>query len=140
MPVTVTGTAQPTPMPTSTPTPHVIPDPGVTPARDTSAPIVTVARVRAPRLATLVKSGLPIRVGCSEPCALRVVAKAGSRELGRATRSLTAAGTATLRVKLTAKAKRAIRRRRSLKIKLTITATDFAGNRRVTTRTATVRR
>ena len=138
--VRVTGTATPMPTPTPTPTPQVNPGPGITSAKDTSAPVVTVPRIRAPRLAALVKSGLPVRVGCSEPCALRVVAKTGSRELGRATRSLTAAGTATLRVKLTAKAKRAVRRQRSLKVKLTITAADFAGNRRVTTRTVSVRR
>jgi PKD repeat protein len=145
--VTVSGTwvPTPTPEPSATPVPNPGPQATPSPAPDRVAPVVT-ATVKAPKLATLAKSGLPVKVRCSEACTVTVVLtvdkatakrlKLGTKlELGRATGK-----GGTVKIKLGAKARKAIAKQRSVKIKLTITAVDAAGNRRVTTKTLTVKR
>ena len=137
----------PTPTPEPTATPLAEPAPTTTPAPpgDKTAPRVT-ASVKAPKLAALLKSGLPVKVGCSETCTLTVVVtvdkatgkrlKLGSKlELGRATGK-----GGTVNVRLSAKAKAALKRQRSVTVKVTITAVDAAGNRTVTTRTVKLSR
>ena len=138
---------EPTPDPAPLPSP---PDGGPVRPTDTSAPVLTAAP-KAPKLAKLLTSGIPVKVGCSEACSVTVVAsvdkatakslKLGRKlEVGRIVKRLAAGKTATLSVKLSAKAKKAAKKQRSLKLKLTITAVDDAGNTKVTTKSVTVRR
>ena len=93
-----------------------------------------------------VKSGrVRVRVTCDEACSAAVqvrvtrkLAKAlGLRRktvIAKARGSVTAGRRKTLRTKLTAKARRALRRRKSLKLSLAATFTDTAGNRARKTR------
>ena len=86
-------------------------------------------------------------VSCSEPCTLQlqlVVDKQTARKvklgkkptvIGTLTRSL--AGSAKLKVKLTGKAKKRLKRAKSVKLSIRAIATDAAGN--AATRTATVK-
>ena len=151
---TATATAEPTPESTATPVPQ--PAPSATPAPpapapDTAAPQLTAAP-KAPKMAALVKSGIPVTVGCSEACKVTVVAtvdkatakrlKLGKKSLqvGKTTQNLAAGVKATLKVKLSGKAKKAAERQRSIKVTLTITAVDAAGNAKVSKKTVTVRR
>ena len=64
----------------------------------------------------------------------------GTLEVGRGSAKLTAAGTATVQVKLSARARKAAAARRTLRLKLAISAIDAAGNRRTVTRAVTVKR
>jgi hypothetical protein len=112
---------------------------------------VLTSTAAAPKLAALLKSGIPVKLGCSESCSVTVVAtvdkatakklKLGkSLEVGRGTGSLGAGKSASLSVKLNAKAKKGLKRQKSVKVKLTIVAVDAAGNRKETTKSVTVRR
>ena len=76
------------------------------PPADTAPPQLTAAP-KAPKLAALVKSGIPVTVGCSEACTVTVVAsvdkatakrlKLGkSLEVGKTTQDLAAAARPTL--------------------------------------------
>ncbi|HEY6887233.1 MAG TPA: PKD domain-containing protein, partial [Solirubrobacter sp.] len=129
----------PSPEPTATPLPN--PGPAATPAPqgDKTAPKVTASVKTATR-----KSGVSVKVGCSEACKVTVVLtvdKATAKRLKVAATLGRATGKAgTITVKLSAKAKAALKRQRSVKATLTITAVDAAGNRTVTTKTLTIRR
>jgi len=156
---TPSATASPTPTPTPTPTatasPNPLPappDPPAPPAPepDTTAPALTVT-VPATKLAALLKGGLTLRLSCSEPCSVTVAAtvdkatakrlKLGkSRQLARGTTSLPQSITKAVKLKLGAKVKKALRKQRTLKLRVTITAVDAAGNRKESTRTVTVRK
>jgi hypothetical protein len=150
---TPTPTANPTPTPTATPVVQPEPGPGVgtpPPPPDTSAPVVS-ASAKPAKLAKVIKSGLPVSVKCSEACSVTVVAEVDkatakrlklgkSLQVGRGSKRLGSAGSVAVPVKLTAKAKKAVKRQRSLKLKLTITATDAAGNKKVATKSVKVRK
>lgn len=109
------------------------------PAPDTHAPSVAIGGARKLKLAALMK-GPRFPVRCSEACradALLVLDRKtgkrfglGSRAaniVGRGSASL-ASGKGSVRVKLTAKARRKLRKVRSLKLALAVAATDAAGN------------
>ena len=118
---------------------------------DRTAPRGTI-RLGSRNLAKIVKSGrVPVRVTCDEACSAvvqvrvtRKLAKAlGLRRktvIAKAKGSVTAGTRKTLRGKLTRKARRAIRRRKSLKLSLAATFTDAAGNRAKQTRKGTLKR
>jgi hypothetical protein len=90
--------------------------------------------------------GLALTASCSEPCTLKlqlVVDKKTANKLklgkkptviGKLTRSVS--GTAKLKVKLTGKAKKRLKRAKSVKLTVEAIATDAAGN--ATTKTAKV--
>lgn len=113
----------------------VDPDPD-DPAKDTTAP--TVRLVSPKQKLKALKKGLAVRVTCSEACAGPVVAKPAKR--AKATRgirfsarvSLPAAGSATVRLKPTAKTrkklKRLVKARRTLKLTTTSRLADPSGN------------
>jgi PKD repeat protein len=140
----------PSPDPTvaaATPTPTATPLGGGTtpPAEDRTAPAVT-ASASAPKLAAALKSGLPVKVGCSERCTVTIIAtvdKATAKklklgkalEVGRATKQLAQGAPSSVNVKLSAKAKKAAKKLKTLKVKLTIAVVDAAGNRKQTTKT-----
>jgi hypothetical protein len=118
---------------------------------DRTAPKGTI-RLGSRNLAKIVKSGrVPVRVTCNEGCTAAVqvrvtrkLAKAlGLRRktvIAKAKGSVTAGGRKTLRPKLTAKARRAMRRRNSLKLSLAATFADAAGNKAKRARKGTLKR
>jgi hypothetical protein len=126
---------------------------GVTndPPLDRTAPKGTI-RLGSSDLAKAVKSGrVPATVTCDEPCQavvqFRVTRKlAKALGMGRKTVIATAKGNAaagrrtTLRGKLARKARRALRRRKSLKLSLAGSFTDAAGNKATQTRKGTLKR
>jgi hypothetical protein len=109
-------------------------------ALDRTAPRGTV-RLGSKNLAKAVKSGrIPLRVTCNERCSaaveVRVTRKQAKalrlgrkRVIAKAKGPVTAGRGKTLRAKLTAKARRALRRRNALKLTLAARFTDTAGNR-----------
>ena len=118
---------------------------------DRTAPRGTI-RLGSRNLAKTVKSGrVPVRVTCDEACSAvvevrvtRKLAKAlGLRRktvIAKAKGSTTAGRRKTLRGRLAPKARRAMRRRKSLKLRLVATFTDAAGNRAKQTRKGTLKR
>jgi hypothetical protein len=120
-------------------------------AADRTAPRGTI-RLGSRNLAKIVKSGrVPLKVTCDEACSAvvqvrltRKLAKAlGLRRktvIAKAKGSVRAGATKTLRGRLAARARRAMRRRNSLKLSLAATFTDAAGNRARQTRKGTLKR
>ena len=107
---------------------------------DTQAPTVRSAAAKT-KLATLLKKGLRVTANCSEACSvaaqLQIPAKTAKKlglgkkltVIGKGSASSANAGDVGIPVKLTKKAKARLKRARSLKAKLVVTATDAAGNR-----------
>jgi hypothetical protein len=102
--------------------------------------------VTAPKLSSLLSRGLSIKVTCSQACRTTVVAtvdkatakklKLGKKlELGRGT-----SARPTVTVKLNAKARKALRKARSLKLRLTITSVGADGTPVTARKTVTVKR
>lgn len=122
--------------------------PGVTTATAVS---VAMEPVRAQRLGRVTSRGLALRVDLEAAATLKVTlvaphATARRLRLGRRavvigtlTRSLKA-GRTTVTVRPRAKARRALRRVRSARLRVAIVATDAAGNRRSRAATVTLRR
>ena len=118
---------------------------------DGIAPRGTI-RLGSRNLRRIVKSGrVPVRVRCDEACSAAVqvrVTRKLAKALGlhrkiviaKAKGSARANRRKTLRAKLTRKARRALRRRKSLKLRLAATFTDSAGNRAKRTRKGTLKR
>jgi hypothetical protein len=109
------------------------------PPADKHAPSLTAAPGRT-KLATLLKKGLPVTVYCSEACVaearIEVDAKTAKKlklgkkavAIGSGKSTLPGVGSGKVTVKLTAKAKKALKRTRSLKVKVVTSARDLAGN------------
>lgn len=118
---------------------------------DRTAPRGTI-RLGSRNLAKIVKSGrIPITVTCDEGCSAvvevrvtRKLAKAlGLRRktvIAKAKGSVTAGRRKTLRGKLATRARRAMRQRNSLKLRLAATFTDAAGNKAKQARKGTLKR
>jgi hypothetical protein len=107
-------------------------------ASDTTPPVLTVSAAKQ-KLKALLAKGLALKASCSEACTLKIqlsVDKATARKLKLGSKpviigSLTTAGGSgarTLHVKLTAKARKALKRAKALKVKVRVIATDAAGN------------
>jgi hypothetical protein len=126
--------------PAATPLPGPAATPVPTPPKDLTAPAVTLAAKKA----TLAK-GVPVTLSVSENAsatlALTLDQKTARRlKLSRTVGTLKAAltpGTKTLAIKLTAKARKALKAVKRAKLTLTAVVTDTAGNN--TTKTLTVR-
>ena len=113
------------------------PAPGGPAGPDTTPPSATLAAPRQ-KLKAVIAKGLALRAACGEPCTFPlqlVLDKATAKKLklgrkaiviGRLTRSVD--GTATFKVKLTAKARKALKKAKHLKLAVRATATDAAGN------------
>lgn len=115
---------------------------------DRTAPKAKLALART-TLQKVLKSGfLRVTVTCDEACAISlradVTRKLGKRlggvKIAAGKGSLRAGRKTTVKVKLTRKARRALRRSRSVAFTLKATATDAAGNSSKATRKARVRR
>jgi hypothetical protein len=118
------------------------------PAGDSTGPRAVLA-LRRTTLQKVVKRGhLPVSVTCDEDCAVTLrahVARRLRRHLGgariaRGKGSGVAGRRFAVKVKLTRKARRGLRRRRSLAFTIEATAVDAAGNRRTASKRARVRR
>ena len=114
--------------------------PAATPAAsDRSAPAVRVTIARQ-RLSRVLRRGLAVTVGCSEPCKLEIDLLRGRARLAHASARLTTAGARTVVVKLGPRARRALRRMRTAKLTLKVRGRDAAGNARTATRSLTLKR
>ena len=112
-----------------------------------AAPLqIASTTVKAPKLSALLSHGLSVRVGCSATCTTTVVAsvdqatarklKLGKKlELGRGSGKGGA-----VRVKLSAKARKALRGVRSVKLRLTITAVGADGKAVEATKTLAIKK
>jgi hypothetical protein len=109
------------------------------PQADTTPPLVGL-KVARQRLAALIARGFAHSVTCDEPCRVTEQLTIGGVVVGRKTVILTNGGTAVVRIKLTAKAKKALRKAKVVKMKLKLIATDAKGNNRTKTKSITVRR
>jgi PKD repeat protein len=155
--ITVAGDPPPSSTPTPTPTPGAgtgsgaggaagsgtgsPPGAGGPRAADRTAPTVSARIARQP-LDTVRSKGLAMTLVASEACSVKVsleLDKATARrlKLERRPKGNVVVGTAqqtlvgpqaTARVKLTAKARKALRRVRSVKLRIALSATDSAGN------------
>jgi hypothetical protein len=106
---------------------------------------LTVAGFRAPKLATVLKSGLSVTVRCSASCRTTVVASVDkktakklhlrSRNIGRGK-----GFGAVVKVKLTNEAKRALKRVKSVQLTLTMTALGADGLGAAASRTLILKR
>jgi hypothetical protein len=125
------------PIPGGLPTPA--PAPGPTPKPDVPPALATVAAPPGVKRAALLKAGVKVPLACRRACrvtlealvdgktAKRVrLARSAKRPVvvGKAVRSLPAAGKATVTIKLTAKARRALRTARRFALTLRSTATE----------------
>lgn len=119
------------------------------PARDTAAPLARLSGRRTQKLGRSVA----VTVTCqNEACRAAgtasttnvPVVKSKRFALRRTTRSIRSGGRATLRLRLSAKARRAIRRalrnRRRVSVRVRVTVSDAAGNSRVLRRTVRLKR
>jgi Ca2+-binding RTX toxin-like protein len=129
----------------------VVTDPPRTGARpDRSAPRLAVRVGRRHRLAA-VAAGVVVRLRCSEACALTAelgISRRRARRLGLGRTRVVAGGSARLRgagttyafVRFTRRTRRALARGGRVRVALTTTALDDAGNRRRSTRALTLSR
>jgi tripartite motif-containing protein 71 len=122
-------------------------EPGSGPAADTVAPHIALTGRRVQRAGAVRRRGLTLRIRSDEPAGFRIAATisrrsarrlglaspAGARRvtIGRASADLAAAGGRRLRVRLTARARRALSRLGSRRLAAAVRAgaTDRAGNR-----------
>jgi VCBS repeat-containing protein len=74
------------------------------------------------------------------PFRARAPRQARTQVIGRGSGRLTAAGRTTITIKLTAKARKALKRARRVSATLVVTARDAAGNTGTTSRKVTVKR
>ena len=95
---------------------------------DTTPPGLKVA-VPKQKLRTVLKRGLRVVLTCNERCTAGSNLFRGKKGIGKATVRLAGAGQKVFFVKLTRKAKRALKHTRSVKLKLRTTAVDEVGNR-----------
>ena len=124
------------------------PPPAPPAAPDTSAPALRLLGPRSQKLGAAIRRGVLVRLSTNEACRLTAdlllsarTAKGLrlARRVGRRTASITPA-TRSLRVKLTTKAKRRLRRVRAVTLTAQASCSDAAGNRARARRTLKLRR
>jgi hypothetical protein len=107
---------------------------------DTEAPDAGVGFVKV-KLGKALKQGFfKAKVQTSEAGAAVLVAKAGGKVVARGSGGLPQAGTYSLKVKFTKKARKKYRHARKLKMKVRIVVADVAGNQAAGTRPLTLKR
>ena len=116
------------------------PPPAPPSSRDVTPPRLTTSFAPSFRLRTALRRGFPIRARCSEACSLRLkvtVARAGISQVrlapptvvvGRAGGRLGMAGSRLVRVRMSARSRRLLRRVQPRRLTLRVRATDPAGN------------
>lgn len=124
-------------LPSSTATPSApsgTSTPATTPGTTSGTSVaLSAALVRGQRLLRALRRGLKVRVGCGRPCRVSAALLVNGRLLARVVtvargaKTLTSAGTTTLALKFTRKAKRKLRGARSLQGTLRARATPLGG-------------
>ena len=108
---------------------------GVVP--DTTAPLAGLRVQARQRLAAVLRKGLALKASCSEPCALNVDALLEAKQarklrvpqrIGSVNGKITPSGERNFTLKFSAKARKALRRHRLVKLTLRTTVADSVGN------------
>jgi len=124
--------------PTSTPPTTTVPPPTTTtPTPVPETPTTTLKRLTiavALRGRLVLKRGVRVRTRCSRACRVTHELRLGSRVVGRAKVRLSRAGYATVRVKLTARARKRLRRAKGVRLALRTRAVDTSGTARTARR------
>ncbi|MEO5575127.1 MAG: DUF4394 domain-containing protein [Gaiellaceae bacterium] len=109
---------------------------------DGTAPGLGLAKAAAPaRVNALLRAGARVRATCSESCTLTARIFLGSRVIGSAKSvSTDLAGSTSLKLVFTTAARKSLANRRTLVLRLVVTATDAAGNRTSKSQTIRARR
>lgn len=133
-------TATPTPTVTATPDASVTPQPTAAPTpappgggADTAGPAVTV-KASKPSVA----KGVALTLTSDEPAIAKLTLTAGKHKV--ATAATLKRGTTTVTLKLSARARKALKAKRAVKSTLTVVATDAAGNAATTKVAVTLKR
>jgi hypothetical protein len=128
MTITITPAPEATPTPTPTPSASPSPAPPATdtpavpaPRPDTTKPTVTVKAGRAS-----IAKGVALTLTSSEAGTAKLTLTTGKKTTSKSTKL--AGGTTKLTLRLSAKARKALKRKRSVKATLTVVASDAAGN------------
>jgi hypothetical protein len=112
----------------------------ITPAKDTTPPILTLSFKKTQKLGRVLKRGVAGRARCNEACTVRFrlgLLRRTARRLhiaaryvtiGRLTKRLVANRTTSVRIKLSRKARNRLRHVRKVKLRVSARATDAAGN------------
>jgi thermitase len=143
------STAPPPPAPTPATEP-----PSGTEAGDTEAPALSVSTAGRQRLGTVLRRGLRPRLGLSEAGTVtstlevssrtarryRLARTSGAYRVGAATRTWVDAGTQTVTIRLSRKARRRLARVRSVTVTLRARGVDSAGNPTTRSKRITLRR
>ena len=141
------------PAPVATVVPTVVPTPPPPPPKDLTAPSVTLKALATP-LKQVFTKGLPIVLSTNEIGTVQMtltVDKATARKIKldrKAKKAVTvgtlkaslATGSRTLTLKLSSKAKGALKTAKAVKVLLTVVVTDAAGNKTTKTLTTTLKR
>jgi hypothetical protein len=117
--------------------------PGGGVAGDDRPPVVRLLKPKGLRLRALVTRGWRLRASCSEACtlALTLVPATGKRVvLARGAAARKAAGTASVRLKPTKAGRRAVRSKRSMRLRFVVVGKDAAGQRGTAQRALKIRR
>ena len=77
--------------------------------------------------AKLKGSALKVKVACASACTVKGSLKAAGKKIGSGKKKATKAGTVTVKVKLTKKARRAVKRGKQIKATLKVTVTPKGG-------------
>ena len=107
-------------------------------APHTGAPVVTLT-IRAQHLSYARVHGVLARFSCDEPCTATLRTLIGSATAGRAVVFLTTAGPGRVRIPFDDAARRALKGKKSIKLTVSMTATDHSGNSTKTARDATLK-
>ena len=97
---------------------------------DRTRPGVVFTPVRTPSVRGLLRGrALVIVVSCTEACRIRAVLRSGRRTVARQVRYVRErAGVVRMRLRLTRKGRRAVRRNPQRRLRLGLSARDMAGN------------
>lgn len=105
---------------------------------DGARPSVLLSADSVQRSSRVLRSGIDAAASCSETCTLEATVTSGSRTVGTASGEVERSGFDSIDVRLNSRG-RSIVRRGSARLRLTVVATDAAGNASTKRRTVTVR-
>jgi len=114
------------------------PDDGDDKGPDGNSPTLAVGGTA--KLRSVLRKGLSLSVKCPAACNIGARVSLKGKKVGSAKKSLLAAGTAKLKVKLSKAAKRKLRRARKPKLALRVTVVDAAGKSTVLKKTIKLKR
>lgn len=95
---------------------------------DTTAPVLDVRTRSAVKLSSLIRSGLSLRVSCSEACTTKISLSSGGRVIATGTTSTELAGFVSLKLKTNSAATQLLDAGRDARLVLRVGAKDASGN------------